>query len=350
MNFLKYLLIPFTLIYAIASLFIDWMYRKGIWGVSTFSVPLIAVGNLNTGGTGKTPIVIYLAKLLSQNYKVGIISRGYKRKTFGFRLVNIEDNYELVGDEPAMMKQLMPEVVIAVAENRILGIPYLMAEHPDIDILILDDAFQQRGIRPALNILLTAAHRPFHKDYLLPFGRLREFKKGAKRADFVVVTKCEQASDDFNAAYLQSQQLPILSHQSVFSTQLSYGIPYKLQHPGELLASSEKTSVIAFAGIADENPLKVYLEALFEEVIFIKYPDHHKYSETDLEKILFVFEENESPQKIILTTEKDAIKLENMPKLTEENAPVIYVLPIDISFGTMEQEQRFSKELQEKLF
>jgi tetraacyldisaccharide 4'-kinase len=349
MNILKYLLLPFTIIYAIVSLLIDYLYQKGIWGSTAFSLPVIAVGNLNTGGTGKTPMIIFLAKMLSRSFRVAIISRGYKRKTFGFRIVSDEDSYEIVGDEPAMMKRVLPETVIAVAENRILGIPHLLAEHPEIDIILLDDAFQQRGIRPALNILLTAAHRPFHKDFLLPFGRLRELKRGAKRADFLVITKCEEASDAFNTKYVQEQELPVLVHQSVYSTQLLYGDAYQLHQPDLKLTHTANTAVIAFAGIADEAPLKKYLDTHFAEVVFIKYPDHHNYSESDIQRIAEIFDHFEAENKCLLTTEKDAIKLENTKAFSETTGRKLFVLPIEISFGTLNQELRFQTNVFKKL-
>lgn len=350
MRLFKYLLLPFSWLYALGAAVIDYFYKNGIYSSSAFSIPVIAVGNLNAGGSGKTPMVMYLAEYLMQNnYKVAILSRGYRRKTFGYRLASEQDDYTSIGDEPEMMRQLLPDAVIAVAENRLLAIPYLLADHPEIEVILLDDAYQQRSIRPALNILLTNAGFPFFKDYFLPFGRLREKPQNADRADIIIFTKKENPEKDIAKKIAKENPACFSAHQEIFCTGLQYDQPYHWQHQQRYLPMTKNAAIVAFAGIADEKPLQKYLEKKYTDVTLLKYPDHHKYTSADLEKIFRVFQHKESQQKFLLCTEKDAVKLALLRNENDTAWPDIFVLPVKIDWGTSAQENEFKAIIKKKM-
>ena len=331
MKLLHFLLLPFVPLYSLFIRIWAWLYQSGFFGKARFSVPLIAIGNIQTGGTGKTPHVAYIAEYLSNRCKVGIMSRGYKRLTYGYRLALPNDGYREVGDEPAFLKRVLPQSVVAVAENRALGIPHLLADRPDVEAIVLDDAFQQLSLKVDLNILLTPYHRPFTRDHLLPFGRLREPAEAISRADVLIVTNCPQQMMDNKRTVLRELDIKPLPHQKVFLSAIRYGTPYHLFYEGDFRTLKRGEKVLLVTGIADAIPLLKHLEEKEVEVFHLSYRDHHRFNVADIHNIaknrgqLF----GEAPA-MILTTEKDAMRLMPLRETIQKEGLEFFIQPVSL--------------------
>lgn len=328
---LRILLAPLALIYALGVGIRLWLYKYKVYNRIAFSFPVISVGNLSVGGTGKTPHVEYLAWQLNPYLKVGILSRGYKRTTVGFKIVESNTPVKEVGDEPLQYKLKFPFLAVAVAEQRALGIPQLLKYAPDLQLVILDDAFQHLGIKPSINILLTAYQNPFYQDYLLPLGRLREFRKGYQRADIIVITKCPKALSiqEQTAIKLRLKPLP---HQEVFFSFYNYYQPYGFINNNERLVLDAQTHILLLTALAGTDYLLEYLSSQVQEVENLAFEDHHYFSKSELAQIQTRFNQIPSTKKYILTTEKDAVRLtEHLDFVRQENLP-IFVLPIEVGF------------------
>jgi tetraacyldisaccharide 4'-kinase len=316
----KLMLYPFSLIYGILAWLRNKLYDAKLIGTAEFDLPVIAVGNLQAGGTGKTPHVEYIARLLKDEYKVAILSRGYKRKTSGFLLANSSHNAADIGDEPWMLSRKLTGVEVAVGEDREIAIPLLLGLRPDTDIIILDDAFQHRSVKPSLNILLTPYDKPFWEDSLLPSGMLRESPAGKKRADIFIVTKCSESLDE--AAVIRN--ISPLPHQKIYYSEIVYETPYAM-HGGERVALQKGDTILLFTGIAYPDPLINYLKERVEEVFWLPFPDHHSYTEADISRLATEFEAIGSRNKRVMTTEKDAVRL-----LVYQNALLENKLPVEV--------------------
>jgi len=295
-----------------------------------FSIPVISVGNLSTGGTGKTPHIEYLIRLLEYEYKVATMSRGYKRRTTGFYLANAETDAAEIGDEPMQFHTKFPDVQVSVCEDRMTGIPLLLSKRPEIEVVLLDDAFQHRSVKPGLNIMISDFSKPFYSDYILPFGSLREGRKAYQRADIIIVSKCPE---NLSAQAQQEVVAKIkpLAHQMVFFSKIAYaGI--KDFFTGEEIHWTAKPNVIMVSGIAKPEPMLQHLRMVTEEVHLLKYPDHHFFTDANLEEIKQTFLNWNADHKIIVTTEKDAARLDiYKEELRQWNMPIA-VLPIRIEF------------------
>ncbi len=324
----RYLFLPFSFLYA-AILFIrnklfDYDYLKS----SSFNFPIICVGNLAVGGTGKTPMVEYLLRILKNDYAIATLSRGYKRKTKGFGIANKDTTALDIGDEPMQFHLKFPDVTVAVGEERLVAIPQLLHERPLTKVIVLDDAFQHRQVRAGLNILLTDYTNLYTRDFLLPAGDLRDLKKSAVRADIIIVTKCKHNLSE-EERYLIIKELNPGSHQQVFFTEILYTHPYHLFTKRETNLSNS-TDILLVCGIANPKPLKDFLTGHVRTYDMLRYPDHHIFNSDDLAEIKNQFNKNQSSKKIILTTEKDGVRLKKFePEL--KDFPV-YVLPIQHSF------------------
>lgn len=224
MFLLRILLLPFSLIYGLIVGVRNYFFNNGLLKSVEFKIPVISVGNLSAGGTGKTPHVEYLIRLLKDHFKIAVVSRGYLRKTRGFVLTDINSTVSMVGDEPMQYINKFKNLLVAVDENRNHGIQKLMTSHTELDAVILDDAFQHRYVKPGLSILLTDFHSLYSKDFLLPVGRLRESKKGAKRADIIIVTKTDPVFSPLSKRAVLEQLKP-QPHQKVFFSYVTYGLP-----------------------------------------------------------------------------------------------------------------------------
>lgn len=298
---------------------IGWLESK------SYDLPVICVGNLSTGGTGKSPMVEFLIDLLQEDYRVGVLSRGYKRTTRGYKEVVLSNTAREVGDEPLQFKQNFPDATVAVCEDRRAGIEKLKAK---VDLILLDDAFQHRWVQPSTSLLLTPFNDLYSADYVLPTGNLREFRKGAKRADIIVVTKCPEG-----VAYAKLQQieqnLKLLEHQKLYFSKIGYD---KLIYgPSETLSIDylEDKSFALVTGIANPKPLIHFLNRKEFKFKHIRFPDHHDFSEAEIKRL--------KKNEIILTTEKDYVRLQ--PKLGKF---AIYYLPI-MTLILKEQEVFFKK-------
>lgn len=336
----RVLLLPFAILFWIAVAIRNWMYDKNILKSTSFGLPLICVGNLSVGGTGKSPMVEYLVLHLKNRFKVATLSRGYKRKTRGYALATDKTTAIDVGDEPMQFHLKFPDVPVAVGEERLDAIPQLLHDKPNTEAIILDDAFQHRVVKAGLNILLTDCNNLFTRDFFLPTGDLRDQRKSAKRAQIIVVTKCKpDLSDDEKISIID--EIDPLPNQKVFFTTISYGTPYHItKHDFKFV--DEKTEVLLVTGIANPRPLKSYLEERIETYYMMPYNDHHIFSMLDWKDIKKRFENISAEKKIILTTEKDSMRLLKFRQ--EMDGMPFYVLPIEHKF-LFNQENEFNEQV-----
>jgi len=325
MILLRLVLFPFSVLFDLVTSVRNRMYDQGLKPSVRFDTPVVGVGNLTVGGTGKTPLTEYLIRLL-QELNVATLSRGYGRKTKGFRIANPTDNAATLGDEPYQFyKKFGDHVVVAVGEDRALAIPNILDVHPATGVIVLDDSFQHRRVRPSLNILLSDFARPFYQDFLLPAGRLRESRKGAARADAVVVTKCPSSLSDDDMMEIEKSIRAYVT-KPVFFSRIHYGNPVAYQN--HVLPLGEEVALIS--GLSNPRPLEEYLGQSLTLVKHFKFGDHHDYSVSDIQK--FVRFRREHPKASLITTEKDVVKLaEPEFQLLLEGVPLFY-LPIELEF------------------
>ncbi len=324
----RILLLPFALLYWLGISVRNWLFNKEIFKSASFGLPLICVGNLSVGGTGKSPMVEYLVSTLKDKFKVATLSRGYKRKTKGYALANSSTTALEIGDEPMQFHLKFPDVPVAVGEERILAIPQLLHDKPETQAIILDDAFQHRTIKAGLNILLTEYSNLFTRDFYLPTGDLRDLKSSYKRAEIIIVTKCKP---DLTEAEKQKviKEISPFKEQSIFFTAIEYGQLYHISS-SKIFTAGEKTEVLLVTGIANPRPLKKMLEEKSSSYHMLQYSDHHIFTIDDLNEIKQRFKKIEATNKIILTTEKDAVRL---AKFTKEIAELpLYVIPVRHQF------------------
>ena len=320
----RILLLPFALVYWLVIAIRNWMYNKKILHSTSFALPLICVGNLAVGGTGKSPMVEYLVRLLKDQFKVATLSRGYKRRTKGYALANETSNALDIGDEPMQFHIKFPDVPVAVGEERLDAIPQLLHDRPQTEVIILDDAFQHRAIKAGLNILLTDYNNLFTRDFYLPTGDLRDLKSEYRRAEVIIVTKCNPDLSETEKQELIEEINPQAA-QTVFFTTSEYGQPYHiLTKTG--LSFTENTEVLLVSGIANPRPLKSMLEEYSKAYHLLQYPDHRIFTIDDLKEIRKKFTAIDSVDKIILTTEKDAVRLVKFN--TEIAGWPLYVIPV----------------------
>lgn len=327
----KILLAPFSLLYGIGVSIRDLLYRKGLLKGISFDIPVISVGNLSVGGAGKTPHIEYLVRLLRDYIDVATLSRGYKRKTKGFLVVQSHNTAEMVGDEPLQFKRKFPKLLITVAENRTFAIPEILKISPNIQTILLDDAFQHRSIQPGLNILLTEFNHPFTRDYLLPSGRLREWRSAYQRADLIVVSKCPDQISQTDRESMISEIRPF-AHQKVFFSYYQYRQPYYIMNPKYRLNLEPELDVLLICAIARADYLTDYLNSQVNSVKIMEYEDHRYFSKYDLGRLKKVFENMPSQKKVILTTEKDAMRLELHRTFIIENRLPIFAVPAEVCF------------------
>ncbi|WP_298394883.1 tetraacyldisaccharide 4'-kinase [Flavobacterium sp.] len=316
MIILRYLLFPFSILYGLITSFRNVLFDVGILKSYSFDIPIIAVGNLSVGGTGKTPQIEYLIRLLAPNYKIATLSRGYKRKSKGFVLADSQSNAEILGDEPFQMHQKFPEITVAVDANRKNGIEQLLQLKDKPDVILLDDAFQHRKVKAGFYIVLTTYNDLFCNDYLLPTGNLRESRSGANRANMIIVTKCPKDLSELAQENIRKQ---IGLDKPVFFCFIDYDSKVYNEFETKAIAEIEAVDKLLLAGIAKPEPFFAYLQA--EKNVKLVYPDHHNFSENDIQEIT-----NKANNKLIITTEKDYVRLKN------QNLKSLFYLPIKSSF------------------
>lgn len=294
-----------------------------------FDIPVVCIGNLTVGGTGKTPVAELLIERFSEHYRVGVLSRGYRRRTKGFVLSTPTSSARTIGDEPRQMKLKYPSVPVAVCEKRAEGIRLLRKAHPEIELIILDDAFQHRYVEPWVNILLMDYNNPVYRDRLLPWGRLRDTRNQIHRANFVLVTKCP---DDLNPLDMRIviNSLGLFPYQSLYFTRMRQGEITPLFADRAVGKVREGDPVIAMSGIANPVPLLENLRKRFDVVAELTFDDHHTYRLSDMRRLEALFAAY--PDAVVLTTEKDAVKLTNRKKVPEAVQQRLYYVPIHVSF------------------
>lgn len=325
----RVLLYPLALVYGAVVWLRNRLYDSGFYSSIEFSVPVISVGNLSVGGTGKTPHIEYLIRLLQYQFRVATMSRGYKRRTQGFLLADAETNALRIGDEPMQYHMKFPELTVSVAEERMTGIPKLLQQRPGVEVILLDDAFQHRSVKPGVNILITDYAKPFYKDRILPAGTLRENRQAYKRADVIIVSKCPENMPKAVAAEMIERIKP-LPHQKVFFTKIFYETAYNL-FTGEKISLAGK-HVLLVCGIAKPAPLIAHLEKDAAKVHELTYQDHHYFLKKDLEEIKETYRNWNVAGKIVVTTEKDAARLHLHANRLKEWGVTIAVVPIQVSF------------------
>lgn len=331
MIILKILLFPFSIIYGSIVWFWQQLYKWEVLQRFEFDIPVISIGNLSVGGTGKSPMVEYLIRLIEGKYKIATLSRGYGRKTGGYVFADEHSTAKDIGDEPAQFKSKFPEVAVGVCANRSLGIPNLVGDAPETQVVLMDDAFQSLSVKPGLSILLTEYAHLFSSDFLLPSGRLREFRSGYKRADIIIITKCPPSISENRKNFIKTKIQP-LTHQQIYFSALKYGNLYRFQQHENNFSIAKDYDVVLFCGIANADLLIGYLEEKFNSVREIEFSDHHHYNIFDLHKMRTVFEKIKSSKKIIITTEKDAVRLKEFTDWIADNQLPLYCLPVETDF------------------
>jgi len=328
---MRILLSPLALLFGLGVAIKSLIYKVGLLKGVSFSIPVINVGNLTVGGAGKTPHVEYLIRLLSPFVPIGTLSRGYKRKTKGFMLIRPGFNSDQAGDEPLLYARKYPGIAVSVCESRSIGIPKLLQSRPQTRVVLLDDAFQHRAIEPNLNILLTEYDEPFYEDWLLPAGRLREWRGGYRRADLIIVSKCplEMSIEERDAII---RKINPIQDQHVFFSRYGYFTPYRMWEPQRRTEITDQHEVLLICGIAKTEYLLEYLHTKAGAVKLIQFEDHHVYTRHDLEMIKKYFDNMIGEKRMVLTTEKDAMRLEGFRDFFEKNKMQVDILPIQVSF------------------
>jgi tetraacyldisaccharide 4'-kinase len=323
MKVLRPLLFPFAVLYDAITSIRNRLYDRGTRPTASFEVPIIGVGNLSVGGTGKTPMIEYLIRLFSGSYKIATLSRGYRRKTRGVRIANDNDNANTIGDEPLQFyRKFKGRLVVGVGEERVLAIPHILHEHADIGLILLDDSFQHRRVKPSFQILLTDYHNLFVSDYLLPAGRLRESKAGASRADVIVVTKCPSNITDDQMISIESS-IRKYSKKAVFFSKICYGNLLPMSN----VSSYRPEKIILVSGIANPAPIEQYLRKNFNLVRKFTFPDHHVYTKKEMETICSAAAQERAA---VVTTEKDGVKLD--VDFFQKASVALHYLPIEVEF------------------
>jgi tetraacyldisaccharide 4'-kinase len=324
----RILLFPFSLIFGFAVWLRNLLFDKKIFSSTSFNLPLIGVGNLSAGGTGKSPMVEFLVKRLKHEYEVAVLSRGYKRKTAGYALAHEGSTALEIGDEPMVLHTKHPDIAVAVGEERIVAIPQLLQDKPNTQVIILDDAFQHRYILAGLDVLLTDYSNLFTRDWFLPTGDLRDLRSSYKRAHVLIVTKCPLHLEASEKEKIIAEINP-LPHQQVFFTSIIYGIPYHLVGKEQRLLDNQ-TEVLLITGIANPAPLKQYVARNSLTYYEMLFKDHHIFTIDDLKDIKTRFSNMSAERKIILSTEKDAVRLAKFDQALAEYP--IYIVPIETTF------------------
>ncbi|MFL9830841.1 tetraacyldisaccharide 4'-kinase [Flavobacterium sp. ST-87] len=319
MNVLRKILFPFAVLYGWITSIRNFLFDKGVLKSYSFDLPVIAVGNLSVGGTGKTPQIEYLIRLLSPKYKVATLSRGYKRKSEGFVLADANENAEILGDEPFQFFQKFPNIQVAVDANRKNGIEQLLGQAEKPEVILLDDAYQHRKVKAGFYILLTAYGDIYADDFMLPTGNLRESRSGAQRADIIVVTKCPPNLSESEQLFIK-KRLKLTNNQKVYFSCISYDNYIYSENSKITVNEIAQENKLLLAGIAKPEPFFSYLKNADD--VCLTYPDHHHFSENDIQEIIL-----KAKDSIIITTEKDYVRLKG--SLPDEQ---LFYLPIQSSF------------------
>lgn len=328
---LKYLTLgPLSILYGIGINIRNRLFNLHVLESHEFDIPIICIGNITVGGTGKTPHTEALINELRHNYRVACLSRGYKRKTKGFVLATDSSTAADIGDEPMQIKNKFPDIIVAVDANRVRAIKKLMALPDRPDVIILDDGFQHRHVKADINILLIDFNHPIHEDHLLPLGRLRESCHAVNRANYVIITKCPKNISPIEKRII-SKQLNLKAYQQLLFTSLKYGDIRNLAGETVECSLTQDTAILCVTGIAHPEPYWEFLKGTGAQVFPLRFPDHHNFQAPDIERILQEYQKISNPAKYILTTEKDATRLRtyNLPDEIKEH---LFYIPVEPEF------------------
>lgn len=346
---LKFLLYPFSFLYGTAVYIRNRLYDLNLIKSKEFDVPVISIGNITVGGTGKTPHVEYLIALLKEKFEVVTLSRGYKRKTKGFQLISINSKVSEAGDEPLQIKKKFPDITVSVCEKRVEGVERLLnsTEIKSPDVILLDDAFQHRRITAGVNILLIDYNRPVKEDKLLPVGRLRESAAQMRRANIIIFTKCPPGEVTPIMRRILQKEVGLKPYQELFFTSFDYGNIEPVFSGSKLnddFYKSRSHGILIVTGIAFPKLIPEHLKQFASETDFVRFPDHHYYSANDIRSIMNKFEKLNAEKKIIVTTEKDAVRFAEIPDLDEQFKAALYYLPVKVKFLD-EEGKMFNKKI-----
>ncbi|MEN9919537.1 MAG: tetraacyldisaccharide 4-kinase [Bacteroidota bacterium] len=342
-------LLPLAWLYGIVVLIRNKFFAWGVLKQKKYDIPVICVGNITVGGTGKTPHIEYLVDLLKPEFKVAVLSRGYKRKTKGFVLATSTSTAFDIGDEPYQIKRKYPDIIVAVDAQRQRGIETLLRLSQDQkpDVILLDDAFQHRYVKPSLSILLTDINRLMSQDALLPAGRLREPVHYAEKANMIVVTKCSLEINPLEQRIV-NKDLQVYPYQDLFYTSFQYGMltpVFQGSYPKLPISVLKNRELVVLTGIANPEPFYDKLRVYTSKLTVLSYPDHYEFKKDDISKIQSTFEAISGSNKLILTTEKDATRLRIFDYLDEPFKKNIYYLPIVVTFVNSEEQDIFNTKI-----
>ena len=338
MRFHKLLLLPFSLLYGVAMLIRNWLFNWGWLPSRKFETAIISVGNLSFGGTGKTPHIEYLIRLLHKRSLVATLSRGYGRSSQGFVLASKRSAYKYIGDEPLQFAKKFDDIKVAVDENRVNGIEVLQRKFSGLDVILLDDAFQHRHVNPGLSILLTDFHKLYTDDLVFPSGTLREFSCGSKRADIIIVTKTPKIFSPITRRRLLGALKPH-SRQQVYFTYIQYGKPIPVTSDHANLSPNDNSIILLFTGIANDYPIREHLNRQCREVEVMKFPDHHPFNIEDLKNIKSRFDDIHTRKKVLFTTEKDLMRLKTPELSNYIKRLALFYIPIEVVFHGQSKDQ-----------
>jgi len=327
-------LYPLSLLYGLVVYVRNFLYDYNILKSTDFDIPVISVGNITAGGTGKTPHTEYLITLLKKHVEVVTLSRGYKRKSKGFKLVETHSSVTEVGDEPLQIKRKFPEITVAVDEDRVHGIKKLLQADVQPDAVLLDDAFQHRRVKAGINILLIDYNRPIDSDHLLPLGRLRERKYQQRRANVIIYTKCSDQITPIKRRIIM-KEVNLRPYQSLYFTTMDYGDPVAVFPDVAVpIPDMHETQVasLLLSGIAGPGPFRDHLSSKTNVLDELVFGDHHRFSPKDVRQIVQKYEQVKDMDPFILTTEKDAMRLRDDVSIPDEVGSRLYYIPISVKF------------------
>lgn len=331
------LLYPVSLIYGLITGVRNFLFNTGILHSEEFQIPVICVGNITVGGTGKTPYTEYIAGLLRENFKVATLSRGYKRKTRDFRIATLTSSVSDIGDEPMQILRKFHDVLVTVDRDRVNGVKRILEEKPETEVIILDDGFQHRRITPGFSILLSDFERLFVRDHMMPYGNLREDKSNMRRADIILITKSPEDISPIQRRLIV-KEVNKSPYQNLYFTSVKYEAPVQVfENKEQTLQLSEiqqthDCGIVLITGIANPKPLFDYLQKKFTEVIHLPFSDHYNFKENDLQTISSAYNDLKSPVKYLITTEKDAVRLREFTNIEEPIKSALFYIPIGIYF------------------
>jgi tetraacyldisaccharide 4'-kinase len=326
------LLYPVSLLYGLFTEFRNFLYDMGILQTREFTFPVICVGNITVGGTGKTPHTEYLVDLLRKDFKVATLSRGYKRKSKGFLIATSSSTVNDIGDEPFQISRKFHDILVTVDRRRVKGVQRILDDYPETEVIILDDGFQHRSLTPGFSILLSDYNRPIMTDHMLPFGDLRETKGTIRRADMILITKCPENISPIERRIIV-KEINKSAYQNLYFTSFKYSSPIPLFNgDANTIIKGAGCGIVMVTGIANPQPLKEYLLESYSEIIHLSYPDHYNFTEKDLNDISDAFMSLKSETRYLFTTEKDAVRLREFINIAEPIRSLFFYIPVGIYF------------------